>query len=540
MLKNLTFIIVSLFLLGCEQSKEISGQHDMNLLPEQNMTQHDGGLKGVKVAEGVVEVKSVEKPVVEEAQVATVEQQVATQSFSVASNNKEVVIFVHGLNSGSSTWRDMASKVSRELGVFGGSYVEIGLDISIKEGAKCWDAKWINEYMSCKDMEKIEDQDIFRKTTRASVSQKSQAYSKIFGLDKGQFNINAIQWKRNSESASAAISDDAIKSELFLNQKVFVVNFSNNNQLTYNAQGEQLKAAIENVKNVTGATKYILIGHSMGGLASRAYIQNEETVNIKKFITIDTPHFGGITYGVMGSGFYFGGYNAGVNLASDSKAFRELNSISNIGNKYDNMEVYHLGYSDGYNGIDMFKWGSYYAESDGIVSIGSQMGLDALHPYRVIFSPHVKGLKKYKAVSGYGYANEIVKSRNYGIIDLHFDLTLAHVMILKEKSYINYILHVITGKPMAQVPTTASVTIKNGSRKRISQVYIQDADLRGWGQDLLTGARSISKHRAKSFTTIQCDKKVDIKAKSFGWFSKTWKTYDVYLECGKEYTIEFR
>lgn len=41
-----------------------------------------------------------------------------------------------------------------------------------------------------------------------------------------------------------------------------------------------------------GNVKFILIGHSMGGLVSRYYIENIGTSYVEKLITIDTPHYG--------------------------------------------------------------------------------------------------------------------------------------------------------------------------------------------------------------------------------------------------------
>jgi hypothetical protein len=63
-------------------------------------------------------------------------------------------------------------------------------------------------------------------------------------------------------------------------------------------QGCALKFAIKNVLLATGADKVILMGHSMGGLAIREYLQNsynwqaDGRHHIAKLVTVGTPHGG--------------------------------------------------------------------------------------------------------------------------------------------------------------------------------------------------------------------------------------------------------
>jgi pimeloyl-ACP methyl ester carboxylesterase len=70
-------------------------------------------------------------------------------------------------------------------------------------------------------------------------------------------------------------------------------------------QGYALYFAIRKVLNATGAKKVILLGHSMGGLAIREYLQNSSNWqndgqhHVAKLITIGTPHGGSnLTLGV--------------------------------------------------------------------------------------------------------------------------------------------------------------------------------------------------------------------------------------------------
>ncbi|MEE1060979.1 MAG: VWA domain-containing protein [Ruminococcus sp.] len=71
-----------------------------------------------------------------------------------------------------------------------------------------------------------------------------------------------------------------------------------------------------------GNVKFILIGHSMGGLVSRYYVENIGTTNVEKVITIDTPHYGsGLanTSDILGDSILFSPSN--FDLRTDSTLF---------------------------------------------------------------------------------------------------------------------------------------------------------------------------------------------------------------------------
>jgi triacylglycerol esterase/lipase EstA (alpha/beta hydrolase family) len=55
---------------------------------------------------------------------------------------------------------------------------------------------------------------------------------------------------------------------------------------------DQLAATIERVRAATGNARVLLIGHSMGGLVSRAYLRRHGNACIDRLITIGTPHHG--------------------------------------------------------------------------------------------------------------------------------------------------------------------------------------------------------------------------------------------------------
>lgn len=85
---------------------------------------------------------------------------------------------------------------------------------------------------------------------------------------------------------------------------MYIINFDNSpdlfdqsasNESAIVKQGYALKMAIDLIVETTGKSKVILIGHSMGGLASRDYIQrwaNPSNPKVAKLLTLGTPHLG--------------------------------------------------------------------------------------------------------------------------------------------------------------------------------------------------------------------------------------------------------
>jgi pimeloyl-ACP methyl ester carboxylesterase len=92
------------------------------------------------------------------------------------------------------------------------------------------------------------------------------------------------------------------------------------NQAAITKQGYALGIAIDKVLNATGKNKIILVGHSMGGLAAREYVQNSShwignSHRVAKLVTSGTPH-GGSNSTSLGIGL--GGIN------EKSEAVRDL------------------------------------------------------------------------------------------------------------------------------------------------------------------------------------------------------------------------
>jgi len=90
----------------------------------------------------------------------------------------------------------------------------------------------------------------------------------------------------------------------FTKKSCALCNYNRNNQdLTFFEQGFELAKIISAVKLANSASKVILVGHSMGGLAARAYLQGLAYMDglnppypipgdVHTLITVGTPHQG--------------------------------------------------------------------------------------------------------------------------------------------------------------------------------------------------------------------------------------------------------
>ena len=112
------------------------------------------------------------------------------------------------------------------------------------------------------------------------------------------YNLNCD----NNVYSSYLYSDVCDNTGSLGNKDVYIVNFNSgssmSNQSAAVKQGYALKFAINRVLNATGAEKVTLLGHSMGGLAIREYLQNSSNWqpdgqhHVAKLATIGTPHYG--------------------------------------------------------------------------------------------------------------------------------------------------------------------------------------------------------------------------------------------------------
>ncbi|EAZ94835.1 hypothetical protein FBBAL38_10362 [Flavobacteria bacterium BAL38] len=161
-------------------------------------------------------------------------------------------------------------------------------------------------------------------------TQYSFTYGGRFDFCLNADNNNATTNKNFFPTAGA---DIAAFESLVQNGDYYYVNFNVNpngavgttvlsNQSAVAKQGAAVKVAVQRVMEVTGKDKVILVGHSMGGLASREYIQNsynwqaDNQHHVAKLLTVGTPH-GGSNASDVGLGWFAG-------IQTRSEAIRDL------------------------------------------------------------------------------------------------------------------------------------------------------------------------------------------------------------------------
>lgn len=116
--------------------------------------------------------------------------------------------------------------------------------------------------------------------------------------------------------------DVSTEGDLYVGNDGIPFNDDYSNQSAIVKQGWAISDAVEKVLDATGAEKVILVGHSMGGLASREYLQNPNNWqpdgdhHVAKVLTIGTPNGGSNVTGAS-LGLFFG-------IDESSEAVRDL------------------------------------------------------------------------------------------------------------------------------------------------------------------------------------------------------------------------
>lgn len=178
------------------------------------------------------------------------------------------IIFIHGLNGDFDTWSDVSSHLIQEGFIYGGQ-----LPYCLNSDNDAW---FSNIYS--------------QQTTDIA------SFVGISPLEAGDFYI--INFDVNPDG------------EIF-GGGWWQTNNVHSNQAAIVKQGAALKFAIKAVTQITGRDKVILFGHSMGGLAARAYLQSQNfwqedgEHHVAKLITSGTPHGGsnlwaGVLSGIFG------------------------------------------------------------------------------------------------------------------------------------------------------------------------------------------------------------------------------------------------
>ncbi len=148
-------------------------------------------------------------------------------------------------------------------------------------------------------------------TTNFMDSQYNLAYGGRFDFCLNYDNSNAVANKLLYPASQADIAQ--FESVTLQNGDYYYLNFNvglngsvnptGSNAVLSNLsaiakQGVAVKKAIERILQLTGKNKVVLVGHSMGGLASREYIQNAELWqadnlhHVAKLLTLGTPNGG--------------------------------------------------------------------------------------------------------------------------------------------------------------------------------------------------------------------------------------------------------
>ena len=188
------------------------------------------------------------------------------------------IIFIHGLNSNDKTWSDLGNFLSNNYGLTFGGWENVCLNYD-------GDNSKANT-----NIYPIIDSDI-------------AFYSNINTINIGDFYF--VNFDINNQG------------QLYPHDNLYLDVLSNEAAIV--KQGVALKYIIQMVLQKTGKDKVILMGHSMGGLASREYLQNpinwqsDGNHHVAKLVTTGTPHGG-----------YTGTNVPTTGIDSSSEAYRDL------------------------------------------------------------------------------------------------------------------------------------------------------------------------------------------------------------------------
>ena len=227
-----------------------------------------------------------------------------TDSYSQIGNPPYPIIFIHGINSDEETWNDVVKFLNKSFSISANNKLNFVLNARGGDTTNYTEDVLMPQY------------DINGNLVNKLVN------SNIFLINFKNF------WNRDNDNPKIIIhSNDGPGT--FLSQ-------SKSNESAIYKQGYALSSCIKKVLEVTGADKVILIGHSMGGLAIREYLQRSEDngemkwwINPKdidnghkvaKVITLSTPHLGSNAFNV---------FFVGINEASE--AIRDLKFTYDLG-----------------------------------------------------------------------------------------------------------------------------------------------------------------------------------------------------------------
>lgn len=184
------------------------------------------------------------------------------------------IIFIHGLNSSSETWNSSSNFIDSQYGFTFGGRFDYCLNANENDG-------------------------------NTNTNFYPTANADIAAFDGTTIQNGDYYYVNFRVNSNGSIGDNQLS-----------------NQAAIVKQGKAVQNAVERVLSLTGKDKVILVGHSMGGLASREYIQNSYNWQINnqhhvaKLLTLGTPH-GGSNASDTGLGWFAG-------IDTHSEAIRDL------------------------------------------------------------------------------------------------------------------------------------------------------------------------------------------------------------------------
>jgi PGAP1-like protein len=111
-----------------------------------------------------------------------------------------------------------------------------------------------------------------------------------------QHILDLTTFNKDAGAAGVIFAPDICKSTTYplSSGDFYLMQFSDNQNLTFHDQAKELEAIINAVSAANGLAKVILVAHSMGGLAARSYLQfiSPTADKVLKLITVGTPHQG--------------------------------------------------------------------------------------------------------------------------------------------------------------------------------------------------------------------------------------------------------
>lgn len=148
---------------------------------------------------------------------------------------------------------------------------------------------------------------------------------------------------------------------------IYTITFTKPNDLTFVEQAEELEKVIDYILDLTGKSKAICVGHSMGGLACRAYLSYARRPRVSQIITVGTPNLGAPVARLRWILEPLGYYTTAERILQPNSL--ELNQLNTDAlNRYRDAPIAYSSIVVGIGGVISATFGDH----DGVVSVDSQ------------------------------------------------------------------------------------------------------------------------------------------------------------------------